>query len=296
MSTTNEHYLGAVREHLGVQGASPERVGQHLEEMAGHLEASGASPLEEFGPPDIVARGLAQAEGLGSSRWIRLAVLTILSAGWFVVFVLFLAWNDPAVFDGGQVGMLAVMTGIGTFIFSTTGTKLRDHYFAVTPSGTRAASGVRWALGAAAGSFALSVVVELLIGDRLIGIESVRSWVAGLVVAGILAPLSWWANRYAIGRPRFPIGSPLYASSLTRRVRVSSPDRSSHWQALGPRLGPTVPMIAMFIVILGAKWLNEPYDLLALFGAVLFGPGWMIWRRRRDNIDGGPSQEPRPKS
>ncbi len=280
MAASTEDYLGAVREHLTINGASPDRVGEHLEEIAGHLQASGASPVAEFGPPDVVAQQLASADRTANNPWVRIPALTLGLAGWALAFLLLLDGNENVSLTGIQLGSLAMIAAVGAFGFSTAGAKFRDRLVGVSTSRpSRNWIYLGKIVGLALGATALSIAIELLVGDWSVGLGSVRSWVAGLAVAVALTPVTWWAYRRNLGRPKFPSGSPLRASILTRHVRVAGRDDEG-WRVGSTGLQSLVPMAGVLALILSARWLSEPYDLIALGAAVLVGPGWLFWLRR----------------
>ena len=284
VAVSTEEYLGAVREHLAVQGASPERVGQHLEEMAGHLVSTGLSPVEEFGPPEVIADQLARADNLGRRTWGRMAALTLGTIVWGLALALLLGGSQPAILGGEQLGGIATMSVICTFAFSVTGAKFRDQLFGVSGSGaltTRLRLGVF--AGLLLGAPAAGIVVELLVDDWSGGASSVQSRVAGLFLVALLVPATWWAHRRNLGRPRFPAGSPLRASNVVRQVHVVG-DGGESWRTAVARVQGLVPLAVVFAMILTARWLREPYDLLVLVAAIAVGPAWLRWQRRKHQV------------
>lgn len=275
-SRANGNYLGAVGEYLAINGATPERVGQHLEELAAHLDASGAEPVDEFGPPKVLARNLIEADRQGSpNRWLRLVGTSLGIAAWTVVMVLLAGGNEPATLSGRDIGNLAVPVTIGLFALSPIAAGFRDQLFGVTdaPHGamrTRFA----WLVAMVIGAVSLSVAVEIILDDRVIGLESTRSWVAGLTLLAVLSPLTAWAYRRSLGRAKFPEGSPLRSSNMTRHIRFSGPGNSP-WSTMSTGIGGLAPMLAMLALIVAARWLPEPLDIAALLAAVAVGPAWL---------------------
>lgn len=221
----------------------------------------------------------------------RIGALTLGLTGWAVAFFLLLDGNAPATLTGMQLGGVAMVAVVGVFGFSTEGARFRDHFFGVSApeSDTRLVFLTRIA-GLVIGALTVSIVIELLVGDRTVGLQSVRSWVAGLTLAVALAPVTWWAYRKNLGRPKFPAGSPLRASNLDRRVRVAGQDADGLRGQL-PGLRRLVPSAGVLVLIVSARWLREPWDLVALVAAILVGPGWVIWTRRSRTTDTGTSPQ-----
>lgn len=283
-TTATENYLGSVSEHLALRGVSPKRAGEHLEELAGHLSASGADPLDEFGPPEPLAKQLIEADQIGpSNQWLPVAVYAVGFLVLGVVMFLLFGGNGPAELAGRQLGSVVMMTAIGIVGVSPVGIQFRDKLFGVSESSEGMLKQILgWTLGVTIGAMAAGVAIELLIGsDQTVGLESVRSWVAGLVLGAILGPPIWWAHHRTIGRPQFPAGSPLRSSNVVRGIRLNG--KANRRAELWALVDPLLPMIVLIGFIFSARWIPEPYDVIPLFAGIALGPGWLYWRSKKNS-------------
>lgn len=276
MRTEDETYLGAVGDHLVALGLPPDRVGQHLEEMAAHLEDSGRSGLDEYGSPRSVARELASADGLGIGPWFRPAATTAVAFLFGLGLVLLLGRGGGATLRGSQLGTLVLAAGAAGFLTSSAGAAHRDRLLGVTADEAKSAvPGLGVAIGLTVSAVSATIAIDVVVGDRVVGISSIRSWFAGLVIMAVACAGLWATRRQVIGRPRFRADSSLRSSEFTRRIRI---DRGSKLTAAEVAAYGTPATVLGMIVAAGS--LDDPWSTMALFLALVIGLTGLVLQRR----------------
>ena len=73
MARTDVAYLEELTVHLRLTGMAGEEIGAVIEEAQDHLEASGQTPEDAFGPPDSYAKALAISRGKASTGKLPLS-------------------------------------------------------------------------------------------------------------------------------------------------------------------------------------------------------------------------------
>lgn len=120
MTSESWAYLGQLLTALRRYGVDGRRIGDHVAEMAAHLEEAKGDPVAEFGPPAELAERLA-ADGSVVPVWVRsllLRTVTMVVAvvGAIVATEAFLS-GDPASITAGQmgwaVGFACLVAGLG---------------------------------------------------------------------------------------------------------------------------------------------------------------------------------------
>lgn len=212
-----ERYLGAVADHLGVLGLPPDRSGQHLAEMAAHLDESGADPWAEYGTPERYAQSLAEADGRPVRPiGLRAAAAPLGAATLAIGFTLLPRGTEPTELHWGAIASVAPFAAIAGFSATVWGARIRDARLPGSPDGARAAGLlVAWIAVAAVGAAVVSGVAQATLGERRSVWTDVPSWATGLALLAVGGVALAVVSRL----PRFPAGSGLAGSRLVRRVR-----------------------------------------------------------------------------
>lgn len=111
-------YLEELTVHLRLADMAGYEIGTIVEEAKDHLEASGETPEEAFGPPEEYARALALAHGKESTGQLRMSRADLLAgaaqiAGWsgFVYGVVALGSSDDVQLQPGYLVGWMILTG-----------------------------------------------------------------------------------------------------------------------------------------------------------------------------------------
>lgn len=213
-----ERYLGAVADHLGVLGLPPDRSGQHLAEMAAHLEDSGADPWAEYGTPERYARSLAEADGRPARPLgLRALAAGVSAAALAIGFILLFRGRRPTELHWASVVSLVPFAAIAGCSATVWGARMRDAQLPGSPNRDRSARLVlSWAGGAAVLAALVSGVANAQLGERRSVWPGVPSWATGLALVAVGAVAAAASSRL----PRFPAGSGLQGSRFARRVRL----------------------------------------------------------------------------
>lgn len=117
MAQIDVAYLEDLTVHLRLAGIAGNEIGAIIEEAKDHLETSGETPEEAFGPPDEYARALAVAHGKESTGQLSLSRADLLAgaaqiAGWsgLVYGVVALGTSDDVKLLPGYVAGWMILT------------------------------------------------------------------------------------------------------------------------------------------------------------------------------------------
>lgn len=207
MTSESWAYLGQLLAALRRYGVDGRRIGDHVAEMAAHLEESSGDPVVEFGPPAELAMRLA-ADGSGLPVWVRsllvrAVTMVVATFGATVAIEAFMS-GDPTSITVGQlgwaVGFACLVAGLGHL-----GTRRLD--------GRSFASAVTvdviavWAVGA--------VMVTVIRGSDRVLLEAAR--LPTITVGVTLVVVGLLAARLVDSPVRFPDGFE-YLAPLRRGV------------------------------------------------------------------------------
>ncbi len=113
---TDKTYFDDLVIHLRLRRVPGEEIGALLEEARHHLQVSGESPEEAFGPVEDYARDLAVSKGMGDTpqSWPRreFMVATAHFASWYLLMSAVVAWalGEPVRVTRGM--MITVLLGL----------------------------------------------------------------------------------------------------------------------------------------------------------------------------------------
>jgi len=285
MSNQIESYLGAVQEHLRLRGMNPDRIGQHLEEIADHLGESGRSPVAEYGSPETLAQELADAEGASIPPLLRFGPMIVSSLLLVLGITLIRSGDEPAILTGTELAGLVPPAVLMSVAYSTTTAVFRDWMRGLGPLGK--AEKTRLLMSVVL--FVISMVAvtafsRTVLGDREFGVESLRSWVAGALALVVGGALLWWTHRLLFAAPKLREGSPLRISRTDRRVtlgHVPSDPQGINWVRLVGLAALPVFMILLLLSRVGGAWGNG-FEIAAFASAPL---SWVaIWFARRQTV------------
>ncbi len=101
MLKQNWVYLGQLVRALQLEAVDGRRIGEMVAEIEQHLADSGADPVDEFGPPPMLARELADRPGSRRPGWVPPLWLTQL--GSFVLLLLAMPLVAPYEWQAGTI-------------------------------------------------------------------------------------------------------------------------------------------------------------------------------------------------
>lgn len=213
-----ERYLGAVADHLGVLGVPPDRSGQHLAEMAAHLDDSGADPWAEYGTPERYAHSLAEADGRQVRPiGLRAAAAALGAATLAIGLTLLPRGTHPTELHWSAIASVVPFAAIAGFSATVWGARIRDARLPGSPDRHRSARLlVTWVVLASVSAAVVSGVAQAALGERRSVWPGVPSWATGLALLAVGGVAVAIVSRL----PRFPAGSGLEGSRLARRVRL----------------------------------------------------------------------------
>lgn len=112
-------YLGQLVRALQLEAVDGRRIGEMVVEIEQYLEESGADPVDEFGPPPVLARELAQRPGSRRPGWVP--ALWLSQLGGFVLLVIALPlvtpflWEETTIPYTRSAATYAVVIYVGSF-------------------------------------------------------------------------------------------------------------------------------------------------------------------------------------
>lgn len=112
-------YLGQLVRALQMEAVDGKRIGEMVVEIEQYLDESGLNPVDEFGPPPVLARELAQRPGSKRPGWVP--ALWLSQLGGFSLLVLILPlitpylWEESTIPYTRNAASYAVVIYVGSF-------------------------------------------------------------------------------------------------------------------------------------------------------------------------------------
>jgi hypothetical protein len=211
MNQASWTYLAQLTRALQLEGVDGRRAGDFVAEVDGHLAETGVDPVDEFGPPFVLAAELAQRPGSRRPGWVP-----PLTAVWLLALIVgvVLVVASDAVMRGWDDRGIPVRLGAIVWVGVVMGVGMAWGYVA-----TQRLDGRTWApltggraIVVAIGIGVVTTTLSQLVGDRVLGRVPVAGfwWAVVIVVPLLLA---------VIIRRNNPVRFPAHAEHLRRLKR-----------------------------------------------------------------------------
>jgi hypothetical protein len=197
-------YLGQLVRALQMEAVDGKRIGEMVVEIEQYLEESGSDPVDEFGPPPVLARELAKRPGSKRPGWVpalwlsQLGVLVLLSIAMPLISPY--RWEETTIPYTRGAAAYVIVFYLGVFWIGYSANMRLDGRT------WRALNGWRFGLSILAVSAAVNIAFAVGSEDDLLSLPKVPY----LIVCAIVIP----AALYVLMRRNNPVRFPDNAQHL----------------------------------------------------------------------------------